>query len=536
MQYRETDFNFVSRLMEQVGIYYYFDHEDGKHTLVLADSISSHEPFPKYETVSYVPPGRIAEDREHLSEWAVEKTVQPGACALNDFNYEKPKSALETRSQVSREHAAAEFEVYDYPGEYGEYDHGETLSRLRVEEFHARHETARGTGDVRGIKVGATFELAEHFRDDQNREYLVTSSTCTLANDAFDSARAVRDAGSTFAVSFCAVRSEQPFRTARTTPKPIVQGPQTAIIVGKSGEEIWTDELGRVKAQFHWDRYGKADENSSCWIRVAQFWAGKNWGAMFLPRIGQEVVVEFLEGDPDRPLITGRVYNGESKPPYALPDNATMSTIKSNSSKGGEGFNEIRFEDKKDEEQIFIHAQKNQDIRVENDSYEWVGHDTHLVVKNDQVEQIENDRQETVDRDHVEEIGRDRHLKVSGKEAVEIAESQSTKVGGDVAEVYESNHSEQTTGDYYVSAENIVIEGSSNITLKVGQSYIAIEAGGIKIGTVGSLETESTGETALKGTSGVKIESPATAELTSTSTTVNGDAMLTVSGGLVKIN
>jgi len=269
---------------------------------------------------------------------------------------------------------------------------------------------------------------------------------------------------------------------------------------------------------------------------VAQVWAGRNWGAIYTPRIGQEIIVEFLEGDPDKPIITGRVYNDQAKPPYELPGNKTISTLKSNTSKGGEGFNEIRFEDKKDEEQIFIHGEKNLDIRVKNDRFETIDNNRHLHVKKDKFEHVDNNRSEEVDSDHKEKIGKDRNLTIKGKEAKEVGKSLSLTVKGDVIEVFKAKHSEQTTGDYYLKATNIVIEGTTNVTVKVGQSYIAIEAGGIKIGTTGTLELESIGQLSIKGTAGAKVESPATVDLQGTKTSVKGSAMVEVQGGLVKIN
>jgi hypothetical protein len=332
-----------------------------------------------------------------------------------------------------------------------------------------------------------------------------------------------------------------------------IPGPQTAIVVGPSGEEIYTDEHGRVKVMFHWDRYCKADENSSCWIRVAQVWGGKQWGAIYTPRIGQEVIVEFLEGDPDKPLITGRVYNGTNKPPYPLPDMATISTLKSSSSKGGAGFNEIRFEDKKDEEQLFIHGQKNMDVRVKNDAFEWIGNDRHLVIVNDQLEHVKNNRSEIVDQDHKEKIGKDRHLKVVGKEAKEVGDSLSLTVKGDVIEVFKAKHSEETTGDYYLKADNICIEGLTNITIKVGQTSIALESDGISIETQGEIKVKSMKDTSfksdtgnfkaeatqnveLKGTAGAKLEGTAQVEVKGATATLKGDAMTTIKGGMVMIN
>jgi type VI secretion system secreted protein VgrG len=266
--------------------------------------------------------------------------------------------------------------------------------------------------------------------------------------------------------------------------------------------------------------------------------AGKAWGNFSIPRTGQEVIVEFLEGDPDRPIITGRVYNATSTVPYALPANKTKSVLfKSNSPKGGGGFNEIRFEDKKGEEQVFIHGEKNVDIRVKKDTYEWVGKDRHLIVKKDQFEHVENNRDEIVDKDHKEKIGKDRHLKVVGKEAKAVDGSLSLTVKGDVIEVFKANHSEETTDDYYLKATNIVIEGTSNVTLKVGGTSIALESGGVGIKTDGQIKIESSGPTEIKATGPLKLESSATADLKGGApTSVKSDAIVTIKGSLVKIN
>ena len=253
-------------------------------------------------------------------------------------------------------------------------------------------------------------------------------------------------------------------------------GSQTAIVVGPSGEEIHTDKYGRIKVQFHWDREGQLDENSSCWVRVSQTWAGKNWGTMILPRIGQEVIVEFLEGDPDRPLVTGCVYNAEAMPPYALPDNKTISGIKTRSTKEGasDALNTIRFEDKKDQEQLFIQAQRNQDVRVKGDRYETVGNKRHLVVVKDKLEWVKENRHEKVDLDHKEEIGKDRHLKVTGKEARDIGGSLSVSVGGDVIHKFSMNHKHEVTQTLAIKGLSVKVEASTGIELKCGGSSIVL--------------------------------------------------------------
>ncbi len=419
VQYRETDFNFVSRLMEQEGIYYFFEHEDGKHTLVMADAYGAHGPLPENGKIPYYPPTETWRD-EHIYDWYLSKSVRTGACAIGAFHFIKPKANLEVTSSITHPHDNESFEIYDYPGEYYERGEGDHYVGVRMEELACDYERVRGESDAHGIFPGGLFELEKFPRDDQNREYLVVSTRHHLAEVDYESGGG---GGFKYNCSFEAMCSQDPFRTARTTPKPIVQGPQTAVVVGKKGEEIWTDEYGRVRVQFHWDRYGKKDENSSCWVRVAQVWAGGQWGGMTIPRMGQEVIVDFIEGDPDRPIVTGRVYNADNMPPYELPADKTKSTLKSQSSKGGtakDNFNEIRFEDKKGEEEVYIHAEKDHNTVVENNQTIKVGFDKAdagdraLAVKNDEGLNIGRDRSLQSGRDKNETIGRNKQIEVGG--------------------------------------------------------------------------------------------------------------------------
>jgi len=424
VQYRETDFNFVSRLMEQEGIYYYFVHEDGKHTLVLSDSISSHETVSGYEEASYYQPeGSEHWDREHISDWSLNQIIQPGVYALNDYDFKKPKANLEVKSSKSREHDQADYEIYDYPGEYKESSDGETYARARLEELQAQYEEVQGQGNVAGLMTGCLFKLTNYVREDQNREYLITAANYSLGPQEYESGFG-GGSGSVFSCSFTAIDKQQAFRAPRITPKPVVQGPQTAIVVGKAGEEIWTDKYGRVKVQFHWDRYGEDNENSSCWIRVSHPWAGKNWGAVAIPRIGHEVIVSFREGDPDQPIITGSVYNDDNMPPYELPANATQSGVKSRSSKQGtaDNFNELRFEDKKGSEEVYIHAEKDQSNIVENNKTISVG--------NDQSETITNNKTIKVGVNHTENIGGNMKLNIDGSQDITVAGNKEEKIGG----------------------------------------------------------------------------------------------------------
>lgn len=502
VQYRETAFNFVSRLMEHEGIYYFFKHEDGQHTLVLADGASSHEAISGDSTIPFRPDTGLR-NSEYVHSLVLEQEVLPGSYELNDFNFEKPGTSLLARSENAETGNEDALQIYDYPGEYKEHADGTKYSRIRLEELHSQHETAHAQTNARNIATGNTFELSEAPRADQNRKYLVTAAFYHLAGDEYHAG--ANEGEELYSCSFTAIDSTRPFRAPRTTPKPLIQGPQTALVVGPAGEEIYADKYGRVKVMFHWDRRAKADENSSCWVRVSQAWAGKGWGAISLPRVGHEVIVEFLEGNPDLPIITGNVYNAEAMPPYDLPANKTMSANKSATEKGS-GFNEIRFEDKPDNEQLFIHAERNADVRVKNDQFETIERNRHLKVGNDQLEQVDNDRHEIIKRDHVEKIERDHHLKIDGKEAIEVLGSHSMTVKGDVIEVFKAKHSEQTTNDYYLKADNICIEAMTNVTIKVGGTSIALEAGGIGLKTSGMIKVEGavvnvtgSGTVAVKG-------------------------------------
>ena len=471
VQYRESDFNFVSRLMEQEGIYYFFKHENGKHTLVLADSASAHEPYPKYKELEYHPADKGTKPEDCVSDWVVETQIQPGLYTMNDFDFKNSHGKLDARATMTRKHANADFEIYDYPGKYTETGDGDEYAKKRIQELHAQYEVVTAGSDSRGICTGCTFALTGHPRDDQNREYLITSANYKIDAGEFYSG-GEGGGGCVYSCSFTAIAIEtaidttRPFRSPRLTPKPSIPGPQTAMVVGPAGEEIYTDEFGRVKVQFHWDRYSEANENSSCWIRVAQVWAGNKWGAMYIPRIGQEVIIEFLEGDPDRPIITGRVYNSPAMPPYEPNTYPTMSTLKSNSSIGGGGFNEIRFEDKKDSEQIFIHAQKDEDVRILNDSKEYIGRDRHLIVERDQFEKVNGDK----------------HLTVKGNQNEKIGGTVSVDAGMDYQHKVGMKHALDAGMEIHLKAGmNVILEAGMSITLKAGGGFIVVGPAGVTI-------------------------------------------------------
>jgi type VI secretion system secreted protein VgrG len=470
VQYRETDFNFVSRLMEQEGIYYYFRHDQGRHTLVLVDSTSAHAPYGDYGTIAYLTPGRVRRtDQEYIDSWDLVREIQPGVYAQDDFDFERPSAELLTKKNVSRQHAVSDYEIYDFPGEYLQKGDGDHYASVRMDELSTQFEVARGTTNARGLTVGATFTLSDQTRDDQNREYLIVNANYELEYSNYEGLP--NPIPGTYQCSFGALSTQQQFRPARVTLKPHVMGPQTAVVVGPSGDEIYTDKYGRVKVQFPWDRYGKKNENSSCWMRVSHPWAGKNWGMIAIPRIGQEVIVDFLDGDPDEPIITGRVYNAEQMPPYALPANMTQAGAKTRSTKGGDpsNFNEIRFEEKKGSEQLFVHAERNHDIEVEKDETHWVGHNRRKTIDNDETTHVKRNRTENVDNNEQISIGVNRTESVGKNETISIGETQSLAVGKDQTLSVTGNRTAGVDGN-----ESITIGKNHTLTIS-GQRSTVVE-------------------------------------------------------------
>jgi len=520
VQYRETDFNFVSRLMEQYGIFYYFEHEENKHTLVLANSPTAHQSCPNQATARYNTTVGDWDDEDVVTGWHMEQELRTGKYTLTDYNFETPStSLLASDPTVCPVGDNSKFETYDYPGIYLTKSQGDGVTKIRMQEEETPHLVVAGASVCRAFTSGYKFKLTEHYRKDMDGEYVLTEiqhiASVGQSYSLADSAK-----GENYSNHFSCIQVSVPFRPPRITPKPFVQGPQPALVVGKSGEEIWVDKYGRVVVQFYWDRLGKDDEKSSCWIRVSQPWAGATWGAIWTPRIGQEVIVSFLEGDPDRPLITGRVYNAEQMPPYTLPDNQTQSGFKSRSSKGGgsSNYNEIRFEDKMGSEQFLIHAEKLKTETVEKDSIEMVGHDRWLTVENDQKEAIKGNKYLHVSKDHQEKIDGTMHLHVvtDQKQKVDgdqnnhvmgnlnekIEQSASLNVGMNLSEKVGMNQAMDVGMDIYLKAGmNLVLEAGVAMTLKASGGFITIGPGGIFISGQPFVMINS-GGSAVPGTAG----------------------------------
>jgi type VI secretion system secreted protein VgrG len=513
VQYRETDFNFVSRLMEHEGIGYYFRHTDGHHTLVLTDTPRKHVPVPGYEKLSFIAEiEQIKPDLEHVSEWDFAREIQPGVYVHDDYDFERPSVELKTNKALPRSYTPSDYEVYDYPGEYLQVNDGMQDASVRIDEHGTDFEKGNGVTNARGVAVGALLTLEDHPREDQNREYLIVSGSYELS---FDNYEAVSEGGTSYRCAFVTIPTSQQFRPKRLTPKPFVQGPQTAVVVGPAGDEIFTDKYGRVKVQFHWDRRGKKDENSSCWIRVSSPWAGKGWGSVATPRIGQEVIVDFLEGDPDQPIITGRVWNAEQLPPFGFPAGAVLSGTKSKTHKGS-GFNEMSLDDTAGKERVFIHGQYNMDT----------------VVQHDQTSTIHNCRTDVVDVDDSETVGGNQTLHVVKNQTVNIDINRTETVGANETITVKAHRSETVNAGEDVTvngARSHTVNGVQTTTISLAEAHTVGAARAHSVGaaeaiTVGAAQIISIGSAQI-----VKIGGPQNVKVGAVqSTKVGGARTITV--------
>jgi type VI secretion system secreted protein VgrG len=483
VQYRETALNFVSRLMEHEGIYYYFRHTDGRSTMVVTDSYAGHRPCEGAETIAMIPAERLVRpDIEHISSWELGREIQPGVYVHTDYDPENPGTSLQTRKSLPRTYDPSKFEVFDYPGDYTKRPQGELYAGIRINEYGSQFETARGTTNVRALTVGSLFTLEGCAREDQNQEHLVLGGRYDLT---FSDYEALPDrGGASYRCRFAAMTSKQEFRPKRATPKPFVQGPQTAVVVGPAGDEIHTDKYGRVKVQFHWDREGKKDAKSSCWIRVSHPWAGKGWGAVATPRIGQEVIVDFLEGDPDRPIITGRVYNAEQLPPFGFPKGAVLSGVKSDTHLG-HGYNEMSMDDTAGTEKITIHAQYDMNTTVL--------HDQTTTVHNNRTDRVDVDDVESIGNNQTWDVGANRTATIGANEALTVQANRTKDVIANETITVGGNRSSAVSGSETVTvAMQRTHSVGINETISVGAAQ-EITVGAMQAFTVGANQTNNIG-------------------------------------------
>ena len=499
-QYGETDLDLINRLMEADGIIYYFEHDSDQHILVLTDRGDCGHPAEGEVLLSWAPPQGVVHAGEHVTRLRLGELMRPERVSLRDMNLHTPAARLEVS-----EGSGTERELYEYPGSYqtagkGGPDKGGQQAKLRLEALQAAGRRGFGTSDSPRLVAGLGFALAGHPRAGVDGEYRLVGVTHrgeqpqVLAEDTAESFHYSND--------FECMDSKVPYRAPRVTPRPTVRGLQTAIVVGPPGEEVHVDEHGRVKVKFHWDRRDALDESSSCWVRVSQMWAGNGFGAMFLPRIGHEVLVDFIEGDPDRPMITGRIYTGFNKPPYALPDEKTKSTIKSDSSPGGGGFNELRFEDKKGSEQVFLHAQKDFDEVVLNNHTEDVGaNETNKIGANqdttvgaDRTVHVKGNFTETIDGTETRTVTGAVQETFSATEVRDVSADQTETIGGNVTRAVSGNVTETVSG---------------SVTETVSGALSQTVTGGITVNTPATVDITAVGGMTVTATGGIKMIAPA---------------------------
>jgi type VI secretion system secreted protein VgrG len=496
VQYRESHLNFVSRLMEDEGIFYFFEHTASKHTLVLADNPGKFLPCPGLKTVTLAPPNSGPAAKDLLTGVQLEDQAATGIVTYNDYNPLTPKAVLLKTAKGK----GAE-ELYEYPGGYETPDEGDRYAGLTLEEFDASHRVLYGTGMVMAFTAGHKFTLAEHSRSDFNTSWTLIRVVHSGHNADYQTGGGGGDYS--YNNSFVGIPASVTFRPPSVTPRPRVRGAQTATVVGKAGEEIWCDKYGRVKVQFHWDRKGKKDENSSCWVRVATPWAGKNWGMIAIPRMGMEVMVDFLEGDPDQPIIAGMVYNAEQMPPYGLPANGTQTGILTRSAKGGAAANanEFRFEDKKGSEQVYLHAEKDLLTEVENDETRTVDHDRTTTIKNNETKTVKE--------------GDEKHTLEKGSQTVKIFKDQSItlETGNQTTKIQKGN--QETTLDM----------GNQTTTLKMGNQSTRLDLGNVetKLGLGNITMKCDAGAVAIEALQGIELKvGPSSIKIDMSGITITG--------------
>jgi type VI secretion system secreted protein VgrG len=524
VQYRETDLNFVSRLMEEEGICYYFAHKSNKHVLILANDPAAHDPCPNQATVRYDFRGGSIPYEDVVTEWHFQEEFRPGSWAQTDYNFETPSTSLAV--SVSGKNP---YEIYEFPGEHRVRAEGDKLARIRLQEQTVHASVSQGVSGCRYFSSGFHFTLKDHYRNDLNQTYLLTAVRHQASEGGDYEVGSGGKEELSYKNTFDCIPFSVQFRPPRVTPQPFVQGCQTAVVVGPAGEEIYTDKHGRVKVQFHWDREGKKNENSSCWIRVSHPWAGKGYGSLAIPRIGQEVIVDFVEGDPDCPIITGRVYNAEQMPHTNLPASGMVSGFKSNSTPGGGGYNEISMDDTKGKEKVTIHGQYDVNTTVEHDDSQTVKNNRNITVSGTHTETVKGAVTETYKASHKTAVTSDRGITVDG--------THTETIKGAVTENYKASQTTTVNQAIAVTSEtaHIYIHTATSIQLQVGASKLWMAANG-DISLEGVNVTIS--GSSLVTVKGQIVHSEATAEHQTKGAIVisDGSATNTVKGGMVMLN
>jgi type VI secretion system secreted protein VgrG len=503
VQYAETDWAFISRWLEAEGIFYFFDHADEGHTLVLADANTAMEPCPNISEAWIR--GRAIVDMDTVGAVTFEHSVQVGKVTLKDFDYLQPSLSLEASE------GDGVGEIYDYPGWYATPEDASRYARYRLEAEEARREEIRGEGNCRWMQTGHTFELQGHFNADTNGEYVLTSIRHACGTAGF---RTGESESFDYRNTFMCMPAGIPFRPPLSTPAPQVRGSQTAIVVGPEGEEVWTDKYGRVKIQFHWDREGRRNEDSSCWVRVATPWGGKGYGSVSVPRIGNEVLVDFLEGNPDRPIIVASVYNAEQMPPFELPGSGIQMGMKSRSSPGGGGYNEITATDTKGKEQMTVNAQYDMSTAVGNDETHTVGNNRTASVAVDETCDVGSNQVLSVGADQDLSVGGNRSVSVGGNEDVNVGGNQGTSVAGDRSvDVGGSDAISSGSDMSHAAGANLKLDAAANLEASAGANGKLSAGANIDVEAGASIKLSAGGSTIEIGPGGIKITSGGMIEL-----------------------
>jgi len=537
VQYRETDLDFINRILQEEGIYYFYEHSKDKHLMVFADDPTRHKTISGNSKITFKPlSGRVPEV-EVINNIEFSQRLCPGTYSQTNYNFKHVSTPLDTQDK-NKEEKFQKYEIYDYPGQYGDQDKGKKLSRINREAYNTLQEQAIGESNCPRLLPGHTFSLDDYDLSSFDKEYFLIE--VTAAGGQAQALEEVSGSGETsYSNNFIAIPSSVSYRPEKNIEKPYVNGIQTATVVGPENEEIYVDEYGRVKVQFHWDRKGKKNEQSSCWLRCAQAWGGAGWGSLFIPRIGDEVIVSFLEGDPDWPLITGSVYNGANLPLYDLPGNKTRSTIKTKSYPRSNGYNELRFEDKAGSEEVYLQGEKDWNILVKNDKGQAVGHDETLTVANNRVktvgfnqtisighnhtETIGTNKTETVGINKAETIGVAKELTIGGlyqvsvgaamnetvvaakteevglTKAVYVGVHMNEKVLGNRVIAVDKNMSTTVKQDSTLKAKTITLEAADEIIFKTGGSTISMKSTGEIVIKGATLTENASGEIVIKG-------------------------------------
>jgi type VI secretion system secreted protein VgrG len=529
VQYGESDFTFIQRLMQENGIYWFFEHSKGFHRLVLVDQISTHKfaESEAYRKLMYkAPDGRM--DEECISEFEFTQSLRPGVWSTNDYDFKKPKANIAAVNELPQKTAHNQLEQYEWPGDYVDPAQGAAFARVRMQQLRAGGELGHGSGNIRNIACGTVFELTNYPSGNANQKYLVLGATFfgeELGDSTATGEYSIR-------TSFDVQPANVMYRPRRTIGKPRTTGPQTAVVTGAPGSEIWTNEYGQVKLKFFWDRSPVKDQDSSCWVRVSYPWVGTNYGSINIPRVGTEVIVDFENGDPDRPIVIGRVYNAASMPPWTLPANATQSGTLTRSTKEGayENANAIRFEDQKGAEELWMHAEKDQRIEVEHDESHWVGNDRTktidgnetVTVKKNRTESVSMNETITVGMNRTEAVGMNETIVVGMNRMVTTAVSQEVTVG--------------MNGTYTVGMMREDSVGV-NYELSVGQNLTISSGKVITVNSGGTAAYSAKDKLTLQcGQAAISLESNGNVVISGKIVNVQGSQQVGINGGIVDIN